>query len=1098
MPIQSPDDSSKASIHEDFVFDRALLDCFPTMVWCSDEGGNCIYYNGAFKEFTGHDLPTNFTAGWLGAIHPEDRGKCAQALKQAVAAKEPLQMEYRLRRHDGEYRWVFDRSRPIETGGKFTGFIGFCLDVTERRDMDASRRDMEEQVRLLTLATRDMVWSWDVRTDRVIHNSAFSEILGDVPGPLGTTLEWWKQRVHSEDRARAVDALERALREEASDVTCEYRIRRRNGTWISVDDRACIVRDADGKVQRVLGAMRDISSRKAAEQERERFVRILEATTDVVAMAHPNGEILHLNVAGRKLLGWPLTGPLLEFNLSQCHPDWANEIVFKEGIPAAIEEGAWNGETALQTMDGHEIPVLQVVLAHPGPDGSVEFISTILRDISERKRAEVARIEESNRYDAAIRSSRQLLFDWNSFTGDVSYAGDLNHFFGYKTGEMAGGLERLRQLIHLDDLSAFDDEISRVTASRDPFRLVFRAARKDGREIVIDAKGHFFLDRRGHIGRMVGFFADITMERQAQDALELAHERLEHRVAERTAELARANTVIHDRALQQEAVARLGQRALIGITRAELFNEVAAAVKETLNVEVCSLLELSEDRSQLSVVGSAGWPDQSVHNQLPIGPRSQSGYTLLLREPVISADLAEETRFTVSDAALSIKARSGLSVVVQTSGTPFGVLCAMSRAPHRFTQEDVHFLQTVANVLTSAINRQRAEESIRLAQEQAESANRAKSEFLSRMSHELRTPLNAIIGFTQLLEMEELSANQSESVSHIARGGEHLLALINQVLDIARIDTGRMTLTIENVEVAAALRESAELIQPLADRYGVRVSLDLGKDGEICVKADRQRLQQVFMNLLSNAVKYNRPEGTVTVTADVLDERVRIRIRDTGIGIPAEKMSRLFVPFERLGAEQTQIDGTGIGLALAQRIVLSNHGLLTVESVVGEGSTFTVDLPSVPREIPLAETPVAPVAPVEPDPPASGSHKTVLYIEDQDMNLRLVERILRRQPELKLISAMQGSLGLDLAREHQPDVILLDLNLPDMSGDEVLRRLKLDDALRDIPVIMVSADALGDRIVQLMSQGAHSYITKPYKVADFLRTLNETLDAFAK
>ena len=1095
MPIQTSDETSKASIHEDFVFDRALLDCFPTMVWCSDHGGNCIYYNGAFKEFTGNNLPTNFTAGWLGAIHPEDRGKCAQALKQAVAAKEPLQMEYRLRHHDGEYRWVFDRSRPIETDGKFLGFVGFCLDVTERRDMDASRRDMEEQVRLLTLATRDMVWSWDARTGRVIHNTAFSDVLGEVPGSLAPTLEWWKQRVHAEDRERAVGAFERALRAEANDVTSEYRIRRRNGTWISVDDRACIVRDGDGKVQRVLGAMRDISLRKAAEQERERFVRILEATTDVVAMAHPNGEILHLNAAGRKLLGWPLTGSLREYNLSQCHPDWANEIVFKEGIPTAIEEGAWNGETALQATDGHEIPVLQLVLAHPGADGSVEFISTILRDISERKRAEIARIEESNRNDAAIRSSRQLLFDWNSFSGDVIYSGDLNHFFGYNAGEMAGGLERLRQLIHLDDLPAFDDEISRVTASRDPFRLVFRVARKDGREVVIDAKGHFFLDRRGHIGRMVGFFADITMERQAQDALELAHERLEQRVVERTAELARANTVIHDRALQQEAVARLGQRALIGITRAELFNEVAAAVKETLNVEVCSLLELSEDRAHLVIVGSAGWSDASIHNQLPIGPLSQSGYTLLLREPVISADLAEETRFTVSDAAKSINARSGLSVVVQTSGTPFGVLCTMSSEPRRFTQEDVHFLQTIANVLTSAINRQRAEESIRLAQEQAESANRAKSEFLSRMSHELRTPLNAIIGFTQLLEMEQLSANQTESVSHIARGGEHLLALINQVLDIAHIDTGRMTLTIENVEVAASFRESAELIQPLADRYGIRLSLDLGKDGEICVKADRQRLQQVFMNLLSNAVKYNQPEGTVSVTAEVRDERVLIKIRDTGIGIPAEKMSRLFVPFERLGAEQTPIDGTGIGLALAQRIVISNAGLLTVESVVGAGSTFTVDLPSVARE---TQIPATPDLPAEPKPPQTGHHKTVLYIEDQDMNLRLVERILKRQPELKLISAMQGSLGIDLAREHQPDAILLDLNLPDMSGDEVLRRLKLDEALRDIPVIMVSADALGDRIAQLMAQGAHSYITKPYKVADFLRTLNETLEAFPR
>ena len=1094
MPIQTSDESSKASVHQDFVFNRALLDCFPTMVWCSDHGGNCIYYNGAFTEFTGNDRATNFTAGWLGAIHPEDRGKCAQSLKQAVAAKELLQMEYRLRRHDGEYRWVFDRSRPVEIGGKFAGFIGFCVDVTERRDMDASRRDMEEQVRLLTLATRDMVWSWDARTGRVIHNTAFSEVLGDVPGPLDATMDWWKQRVHSEDRERAVGAFTRALDNGSSDVTSEYRIRRRNGTWISVDDRACIVRNADGKVQRVLGAMRDISSRKAAEQERERFVRILEATTDVVAMAHPNGEILHLNAAGRKLLGWPLTGPLLEFNLSQCHPDWANEIVFKEGIPTAIEEGAWNGETALQAMDGHEIPVLQVVLAHPGPDGSVEFISTILRDISERKRAEVARIEESNRYDAAIRSSRQLLFDWNSFTGDVSYAGDLNHFFGYNSGEMAGGLERLRQLIHLDDLPAFDDEIARVTSSRDPFRLIFRVARKDGREIVIDAKGHFFLDRRGHIGRMVGFFADITLERQAQDALELAHERLENRVAERTAELARANSVIHDRALQQEAVARLGQRALIGMTRTELFNEAAAAVKETLNVDVCSLLELADDRTELHTVGSAGWPEQAAHNRLPVGPVSQSGYTLLIREAVISDDLAKESRFVVSGAAKSINASSGVSVVVQTSGTPFGVLCAMSIELRRFTQEDVHFLQTVANVLTSAINRQRAEESIRLAQEQAESANRAKSEFLSRMSHELRTPLNAIIGFTQLLEMEQLSANQSESVSHIARGGDHLLALINQVLDIARIDSGRMTLTVESVEVAASLREAAELIAPLAARHGIRVSLDVGKESEFCVSADRQRLQQVFMNLLSNAVKYNRPDGTVTVIAELVEDRVQIRIQDTGIGIPAEKMSRLFVPFERLGAEQTQIDGTGIGLALAQRIVTANHGRLTVESVVGKGSTFTVELPAVACGIHPAE-----IAPPEPEPQESNTpSKTVLYIEDQDMNLRLVERILKRQPELKLISAMQGRLGLDLAREHQPDVILLDLNLPDMSGDEVLRRLKLDDALRKIPVIMVSADALGDRVNQLIAQGAHSYITKPYKVADFLLTVNETLDAFSR
>jgi CheY-like chemotaxis protein len=364
------------------------------------------------------------------------------------------------------------------------------------------------------------------------------------------------------------------------------------------------------------------------------------------------------------------------------------------------------------------------------------------------------------------------------------------------------------------------------------------------------------------------------------------------------------------------------------------------------------------------------------------------------------------------------------------------------------------------------------------------------------MSHELRTPLNAIIGFTQLLEMERLTASQSESVSHIARGGEHLLALINQVLDIARIDTGRMTLTIEPVEINGALRESAELIRPLADRHGITVTLDLEESGVAhCVNADRQRLQQVFMNLLSNAVKYNRPNGTVNVSAEQIDDRVRVRFRDTGIGIPSEKMSRLFVPFERLGAEQTPIEGTGIGLALAQRIVGSNNGILTVESTPGEGSTFTVELPSVACSAPAGRRAASPPAAAQ---TAGTPSKTILYIEDQDMNLRLVERILKLQPHLKLISAMQGSLGIDLAREYRPDVILLDLNLPDMSGDEVLRRLKIDEALSTIPVIMISADALGDRVTQLIAQGAHGYITKPYKVADFMRTVNEALQVIPR
>jgi CheY-like chemotaxis protein len=409
-------------------------------------------------------------------------------------------------------------------------------------------------------------------------------------------------------------------------------------------------------------------------------------------------------------------------------------------------------------------------------------------------------------------------------------------------------------------------------------------------------------------------------------------------------------------------------------------------------------------------------------------------------------------------------------------------------------QDDVHFLQAVANVLTASIERQRAEESIRLAREQAETANRAKSDFLSRMSHELRTPLNAILGFTQLLELDKPSPSQEESISHISRAGHHLLSLINEVLDIARIESGRLALNPEPIEIGVFLRETIDLIRPLAARHEVDAQFVEGPATTECVFADRQRLKQVILNLLSNAVKYNRPGGSVRVgCASLGGDRLRIDVTDTGRGISRERMKILFIPFERLGAEDSEIEGTGIGLALSRGIVAALHGELGVTSVEGEGSTFSVILPraiGAPAAVPAP--PMAPAV-IEPSTAANAPLRTLLYIEDQDLNLRLVERILQSRSEYRLLTAMQGGLGLDLAREHHPDLVLLDLNLPDMSGEEVLRRLKEDPNMRSIPVVMVSADAMGDRVEQLLELGAAGYLTKPYRVAEFLRIIAETL-----
>ena len=456
--------------------------------------------------------------------------------------------------------------------------------------------------------------------------------------------------------------------------------------------------------------------------------------------------------------------------------------------------------------------------------------------------------------------------------------------------------------------------------------------------------------------------------------------------------------------------------------------------------------------------------------------RAEAAIKLVLREK------------KVSNYELTARARDGKTTVVSYNATTF--------------YDRDRKLQGVCAVARDVTERKRLDQALQeknlefeRATAAAEKANLAKSDFLSSMRHELRSPLNAILGFAQLMNSDSPppTPSQMASIDQILHAGWYLLKLINEILDLAQIESGRLALSLEPTSLAEVMFECQAMIEPQAQKRGIRMTFPRF-DISYYVKADRTRLKQVLINLLSNAIKYNQPNGTVVVNcATSTPERIRVSVKDTGAGLPPDMLMQLFQPFNRLGQEGSTEEGTGIGLVMSKRVVELMGGVMGVESAVGLGSVFWFELNSAAApQLAVDRAEPAAIAPAEVQPDAR--LRTLLYVEDNPANLKLVEQLIARRPDMRLLSARDGNLGIQLARSKRPHVILMDINLPGISGIEALNILREDPATAHIPVVALSANAMPRDIKKGLKAGFFRYLTKPIKVNEFMDTLDEALE----
>lgn len=891
---------------------------------------------------------------------------------------------------------------------------------------------------------------------------------------------------------------------------------------------------------------------RAALYERQRHQQAVNAHA-IVSVTDSLGNITYVNDKFCEVSGYSrgeLQGRNHRILKSGAHPPAFYDVMWQTISGGDI----WSGAVCNRRKDGRHYWVESSIVPFVDSSGLPYQYISIRTDITELKQSEESLRISEERLRRGQAYANIGTWDWSIETGELFWSERIAPLFGHAQGALETTYENFVNSIHPDDRQAVLAAVNACVENDTPYQIEHRVVWPDGTVRWLLERGAVTRDAAGKALHMLGVVQDIHSRKQAELALVESEKRLQEaqslarlghwradmksgelywsqeifrifgrdpatfkpsieafqgavhpddlallKDSERQAEQTGIHDVVH-RIVQPDGTVRYVHELAHAERSAEgKLLRLAGTVQDTTEfMEAKESLRQSEERFAFAVEGAGDgiWDWNMATGEMPLSGHYEAmlGYGKGELTPTVDAwvasvhpdDLARvqqnlqdylEGKLPVYVVELRLRCKDGAYKWILCRGT---VVARDSEGkPARMI--GIH----------SDIERQKeAQAELEIARESAERANKAKSDFLSSMSHELRTPMNAILGFAQMLEYDSaLSPDQLENVDEILKGGRHLLALINEVLDLSKIEAGRVDLSLESVDLTDLIEDCRQMILPLANARRLVFDLDIAKGS--AVRADRFRLKQALLNLLSNAVKYNCEAGSIRLSTYPVDgARLRIAVADTGPGIPAMRIAELFLPFHRLDAQYGVVEGTGIGLTITRQLVELMGGEVGVESLVGAGTTFWIDLPAVtlPKTDANAEASRADETPL-----ADAHAHLILCIDDNPVNLKLIAQMLRTRPHINLLTAHTPQLGIELALARHPELILLDINMPGLNGYQVLEVFKANERLRAIPVVAVTANALARDIERGRAAGFTEYLTKPLDLGAFLKTIDAHL-----